>query len=492
MQATHGVRHAEGAIAAGALAGYSGHKTGEAVGQAFQGHGKLALAHAATAVVARHASTAISKRVDPTKLNKALFTTSAIATSILSSQGGRSAVKYGLRGAAHGFRKPSANIHYTGQHAGPFKPPSGKIYNAPKGSYKFSEYRGKAKGELTGKPIIQIAMEMKKHLALKRAGKPAQPVAPLKASFQLPVKRHKPVPPAPPAGPSTVMHVHNHFGPRPKLPLKAAGTTKHSVKRPVTKKGIDPAPDQSFSDFQSEIGQSFRNQFPDQPSVTADSPMKQESGTYRYISDTFRDYVIVCENGKYYKVGYTDTGTDDTETGKDITFAPRKKWSEVARKMTTTWESKEIAAQAFIFKEADDYRWVLLSSNGFRDRDGEILSTKALQRDVALWDLEGAPEQPLRWWHVALTKDYSRGVEVGSTDYRAVAGHTLIESGTFIDPLVGEAVFKAQDKLAASVGFRHSQNQPNADKIFDAVNIFERSLLPKGKQSNVLVELMVN
>lgn len=518
-KATHGLRHAEGAVAAGALAGYGGYKTGEAISQGFQGHLTTAAAHAATAVVARRASAAVAKRIEPTKLNKVLFHGAAFATGFLSNQAGRSAAKYGLRSAAHGFKRPVANTHYLqGVGSGPHSPSTYYTRRAQLSSGK--AYTGKAKGDLTGKPIIQIAMEMKNHMAAKRAGKPAPVVKPLQASFQLPVKRHKPVPPAPPAGPSTVMHVHNHFGPRPKDAMKKAGVVKHPVKRPVAKKEAKlkmhcpecgamipmgsrtckhcgavftmkefvPGPDQSLQDLQAEISNAFRDQYPNENSETKASPAP--SSVYRYVSDTFADYVIVCENDKYYKVPYTDSADD--ETGKGVTFAPRKKWTEVARKMSTTWENKEVSAQTFVFKEGEDYRWVLLSSNGYRDRDGELISTKALERDLALWELEGSPEQPLRWWHVALTKDYSRGIEVGTTDFRMLHDHTLIESGTFIDPVVGEAIFKAQDGLAASVGFRHSLNQPNADKIFDAVNIFERSLLPKGKQSNVLVELMVN
>jgi hypothetical protein len=67
----------------------------------------------------------------------------------------------------------------------------------------------------------------------------------------------------------------------------------------------------------------------------------------------------------------------------------------------------------------------------------------------------------------------------------------LIESGTFTSKEIGEAVFQAQDQLGASIGFRHSSKEPNSDKIFTAVQIFERSLLPRGKASNPLTHLVV-
>jgi hypothetical protein len=155
-------------------------------------------------------------------------------------------------------------------------------------------------------------------------------------------------------------------------------------------------------------------------------------------------------------------------------------------------EEKAMPAQAMVFKEADgNYRWVLLSSNGYRDRDGEIISTKALEHDVALWELAGEPKDPLRWWHVNVTDDYQRGIELGHVDFRMVHGHTLVETGQFLTKEIGEAVYKAQDQLAGSIGFRHSSKEPDYDKVFHTVRIFERSLLPRESASNMLTHLIV-
>lgn len=176
----------------------------------------------------------------------------------------------------------------------------------------------------------------------------------------------------------------------------------------------------------------------------------------------------------------------------------RAKVPEWAVQQSTNKEilTKEYAATAMVFKEEHEgqeptYRWVLLSSNGFRDRDGEIISTKALQRDVALWELEGRPAQPLRWWHVNLDDSYQRGVELGTTDFRMMHGRTLIESGTFLTKEIAEGVYNAQEKLAGSIGFRYSPKDVDDDKVFSAVTVFERSLLPLGKNSNLLTALAV-
>lgn len=76
-----------------------------------------------------------------------------------------------------------------------------------------------------------------------------------------------------------------------------------------------------------------------------------------------------------------------------------------------------------VFKAHGRYRWVLVSSCAYRDRDQEIVSTKALEGAVALADKTGY-RGPLRWWHI-------RGVDLGDCDFQAIHGRFLIESGTF-------------------------------------------------------------
>lgn len=408
---------------------------------------------------------------------------SQIAAAFLSSSHIRGGIKRGISGAARGARQGTSYRRAFN---------AGKPYRSPtlmkpgsrtiSSNYRFHELT--LKGELPRKPIIQIAMEMKKHLDAKKAGKVKGDYKPQPLLANNVVKLKRPNFPKQPVQPVAPVQK-----PAPSFHLHLA-TTAPKQKPAAKKTKAKAVGDQSYSDIQSEISQAFRNQFPNEPAPASSAP-SQPAGIYRYVSDTFPDYVIVCENDEYFKVPYSRKAGGDTEA--DVSFVPKDKWKAVSRKMTTAWVSKEIAAQQFVFKDAkDEYRWVLLSSNGFRDRDNELITTKALERDVALWELEGKPAQPLRFWHLNLTDDYSRGVELGTTDFRMMHNHTLIESGTFLDPVIGEAVFKAQDQLAASVGFRHSPNEPNSDKMFTAVEIFERSLLPRDKASNPLTHLIVN
>lgn len=147
-------------------------------------------------------------------------------------------------------------------------------------------------------------------------------------------------------------------------------------------------------------------------------------------------------------------------------------------------EESEKEAGLSVFKDASGrYRWVLLSSNAYRDRDGEIISTKALAQDVARADADG-DYGPLRWWHMP-------GMDIGDCDFNALSGRVLVESGTFRNEAIGEAVFKSQQNLQASIGFRHPHTEPDREKVYNAIRRFERSLTPRGRAANPYTMLVV-
>lgn len=137
-----------------------------------------------------------------------------------------------------------------------------------------------------------------------------------------------------------------------------------------------------------------------------------------------------------------------------------------------------------VYKQNDGaYRWLLISSNAFRDRDGEIVSTKALVNDCERADTE-KDYGPLRWWHVP-------GIDIGQCDFNMVHGRMLIESGTFDDPEIGERVKEEQDKLEISIGFTHPSSEPDSEGVFNSIRRFERSLVPKGRVSNRFTAVLV-
>jgi len=130
-----------------------------------------------------------------------------------------------------------------------------------------------------------------------------------------------------------------------------------------------------------------------------------------------------------------------------------------------------------VFKDSDGkLRWLLISSNAFRDRDHEIVSTKALANDVERSDASGA-YGPLRWWHF-------KGAELGDCDYRALFGRMLVESGTFRDDRVAEKIKEKSHNLRVSIGFTHPANEPDANGVFHNITVFERSLVPVGRAAN--------
>lgn len=136
-----------------------------------------------------------------------------------------------------------------------------------------------------------------------------------------------------------------------------------------------------------------------------------------------------------------------------------------------------------VYKDASGAdRWLSVSSTAYRDRDQEIVSTKALSGAVALADASGY-RGPLRFWHVP-------GVELGDCDYQATAqdGRFLIESGTFRSPAIATAVKSHAGDYQMSIGFTHPPTEPDVNGVFTNIAIFERSLVPRGRASNPLTQ----
>lgn len=155
-------------------------------------------------------------------------------------------------------------------------------------------------------------------------------------------------------------------------------------------------------------------------------------------------------------------------------------WGDVVTafslKPNTSTEIKEHSSGLSVYKESGEWRWVLRSSTAYRDRDGEIVSIKALQDDCDRADSDGN-YGPLRWWHVP-------GLDIGDCDFNMVYGKTLVESGTFRSPEIAHAVAKEAKRLHVSIGFNHPRNQPDENGVFSKIKRFERSLLPMGRASN--------
>lgn len=169
-------------------------------------------------------------------------------------------------------------------------------------------------------------------------------------------------------------------------------------------------------------------------------------------------------------------------------------FSDKNRNETAIKLGEDRAAKSFaVIKQADgNYRWVSLSSNAFRDRDQEIVSTKALAADVARADATGE-YGPLRFWHLRLPagKNREKGVDIGDCDFNWLRGRTLIESGTFRSKAVAQAVAAKTGQFQVSIGFRHPQDEPDSNGVFHNIRRFERSLVPAGRAANPFTSLSV-
>lgn len=133
------------------------------------------------------------------------------------------------------------------------------------------------------------------------------------------------------------------------------------------------------------------------------------------------------------------------------------------------------------------YRWIGISSTAHRDNDKEIVSRKALKQAV-----ERAKERgdfgPLRFWH-------EHGLDLGTTDFMELTddGKYLIESGLITDNSIAERIKEAMEnsEWQMSIGFRHPRTEPDEDKTFHNIDIFERSIVPYGKAANSMTHFRV-
>lgn len=223
---------------------------------------------------------------------------------------------------------------------------------------------------------------------------------------------------------------------------------------------------------------------------------KNEDGTYR-MTQAARTVVEAANAGDYQRAVDAIARAREA-TGRKKAYAKRPKWAtrpaypdqwQFAGHTMEDWDDTKPdsfykAPHLTIYKDkAGRYRWVLFSSNAYRDRDQEIVSTKALSEDCDRADKDGS-YGPLRWWHVP-------GVDIGDCDFNAMHGRILVESGTFRDERIGAAVARKARELQVSIGFIHPPDEPDAGGVFHHIRRFERSLVPAGKASNPFTHVLV-
>ncbi len=235
-------------------------------------------------------------------------------------------------------------------------------------------------------------------------------------------------------------------------------------------------------------------------------------GESYWVTTVFKDYLIVEDYSDYglYKVSYTE-GNDGYK------FAEKDDWQKVeveyvekestpviekeetqglVDRVKQLWESVFPAEPTplFITKQQEDgrFRWVAISSTAFLDGEEEIVSTKALADNQPLAEKDYGE---LRFWHIP-------PIKLGDCDFQLADGVCLVESGLWDDNKVANPIRKAIDEKPkdwkVSIGFLPLQDPSESvlvkstivKKIWDAIQIKERSVLPKKYAANKFACIM--
>jgi len=130
------------------------------------------------------------------------------------------------------------------------------------------------------------------------------------------------------------------------------------------------------------------------------------------------------------------------------------------------------------------WRWLSVTTNKFKDLEGEIFSEKAHQQYVAYADEHN--EYPELWlWHV-------EGSRMGQADFVDYCDGFVVHSGVFDDDMQDAAERLANTKgLAVSHGYYYEEDDKE-DGIYEWYRTFEISPLPAQRAANVWTHFLVD
>lgn len=135
------------------------------------------------------------------------------------------------------------------------------------------------------------------------------------------------------------------------------------------------------------------------------------------------------------------------------------------------------------------WRWVATYTNNFMDREGEIISDKALDGYLARVDMGLVPMPELWAAHIPETKH-------GKADMVFAVGKFLVATGTFDDTPLAQKAVDYYRKNAAKVQLSHGFTYPKwalKGGVYEDINTFEITTLPPPLvASNPYTDLEVN
>lgn len=120
------------------------------------------------------------------------------------------------------------------------------------------------------------------------------------------------------------------------------------------------------------------------------------------------------------------------------------------------------------------WRWVATYTNNFMDREGEIISDKALDGYLSRLDMGLVPMPELWAAHMPETKH-------GQADMVFAVGKFLIATGTFDDTPLAQKAIEYYRKNAAKVQLSHGFTYPKwalKGGVYEEINTFEITTLP--------------
>ncbi len=131
------------------------------------------------------------------------------------------------------------------------------------------------------------------------------------------------------------------------------------------------------------------------------------------------------------------------------------------------------------YKDADgQWRWMIINTNKFEDREGEIFSVKSHKEYIAYVEKSG--DWPELWlWHTP-------GTRLGVASLVDYVDGFVVHSGTYDEGMedVAENLSKMQHKCGVSHGYEYLLGDEE-DKVYEHYRTFELTICPAARAANI-------
>lgn len=272
---------------------------------------------------------------------------------------------------------------------------------------------------------------------------------------------------------------NNLHGPGSLLGTLGAGHVQRLKRKKVKKMSVKDLFERIFPQFKESSGEKPGNEGHGGYLVT-DKDGKKHLPTEK---NGKRDHGLMGAAWASLHSGYR--GNKYEGEGKSEAIAKLKKMYE-AENLPLPSESKD--ADFVITKDANGkYRWTMITSSSFEDRDGEVISQQAHEKDVARMNVQ-KEFGDLGWRHVGEPSDKNPAPElpmisIGVCDFSSMHGETRIESGTFVNETIPEKLSSHSKELSSSLTF---YGDPDSNGVYQDIFTKRRNVTFKENAANLL------